>query len=416
MQESIRLLLVDDDNRFRAQLRARLARRGIEVEDAANGPEALAMAAACGGNYSVALIDQVMPPPNGIETMRRLRELYPEIEVIILTGWGDVELGQQAMDAGAHRYLTKPVQNTDDLAINLQMAARYGWEHQRRLGLQALVRAGQNIGAAQTHEALYARLYAEAHALLPALDSFTVAEYDNANAILTLAFCRLEDRDLALPPRQGGNGILEYVVREREPVRLPYGDASFREKHHLAPPPAERGYSQSLIAVPIFLGERLWGVIQATTGQEKVRYTREHVEIMQAFANQVSAVIGNLEQLKEARQLQKALAGLAGKRGTEEVERAIVTEAHALIGHDYTSLILHAPDGTLYKAAPVMPPTFVDEFEEPRQHDGISREVVETGQPAGLPVAPGAAGLASRSSWSSFSRTLTMYGFSPAVQ
>ncbi|MBN1641806.1 MAG: GAF domain-containing protein [Anaerolineae bacterium] len=380
MQEAIRLLLVDDDDRFRAQLCARLARKGIEVEDAANGPQALQMAAACGGRYDVALIDQVMPPPNGIETMRRLRELYPEIEVIILTGWGDVELGQQAMDAGAHRYLTKPIQNTDDLAINLQMAAQYGWERQRRLGLQALVRAGQVIGAAQSHDALYTRLYAEARALLPALDSFVVAQYDSANAILTFRFCKLQDTDLELPPRQGENGILEYVVREGQPLGLPYGDASFRQKHQLAPPHPARGPAQSLIAVPVFVGEQLWGVIEASTGQENVRYTREHVEIMQAFANQVSVVIRNLEQLEEARQLQRALAALAGRRGAAEVERAIVTQAHELIGHDYTSLILHAPDGTLYKARPVMPPTYVDEFEEPRQHEGISRYVIETGQ------------------------------------
>lgn len=374
--DPIRVLLVDDEISFRGPMGERLAKRGIQVDEAASGPEALAIARACGGDYDVAIIDQVMGPPNGIETMRQLRQLYPDIEVIILTGWGDMEPGEEAIKAGAYRYLSKPIRDSEELALNVRMAALYGQERQRRLALQALVRAGQRIGAVQTQDELYRHLYKETEALLPNLDSFVVTCYDEQNKILSFPFWCVRGRELQVSSRRDGNGIAEYVLRQKAPLLLGYGDEAFRQAHHLAPPDAILGYCTSEIVVPIFVEGRSWGTIHAMSTQSGVHFTGEHLEVLQAFANQAAVAIRNVQQLVEARQLQDAIAALAWQRGQEAVSRAIVISAHQLIGHDYTSLILQDPDGTLHKAPAVMPEDYEDPFEEPRQSDGITRLVI----------------------------------------
>jgi GAF domain-containing protein/ActR/RegA family two-component response regulator len=377
MSEPIRVLLVDDEESFRKPMMERLTKRNFQVEEAASGPEALAKAQGCGGNYHVAIIDQIMGPPNGIETMRQLHQLYPAIEVIILTGWGDMEPGEKAMEMGAYRYMSKPISNVEELVLNIRTASRLGRERQRGRALQALVRAGQRIGGTQSEEELYQKLYEETRELLPELGGFLVSYYDEQNQVVFFPFCYVRGEGLTLPPRKNGNGITEFVLRRKEPMLLPYGDEAFRQEHCLQPPDPNLGYCISEISVPMFLEGRSLGTINAMAYQTDVRYTQQHLEVLQAFANQAAVAIQNVQQLEEARQLRDAITALAGQRGKEAVLRAIVTEAHRLIGYDYTSLILHDEDGTLRKVRPVMPEYYLDRFEEPRQQGGITRLVVK---------------------------------------
>ncbi|UCC65450.1 MAG: GAF domain-containing protein, partial [Anaerolineae bacterium] len=98
-------------------------------------------------------------------------------------------------------------------------------------------------------------------------------------------------------------------------------------------------------------------------------------------AYQVAVAIRNVRQIRAAERLQSAVAALARARGKEAILRAIVTEAHNLIDYEYTSLIVHHQDGTLGKARWIMPPDYEDSFGEPRQQDGLSRIVVQSGEP-----------------------------------
>jgi GAF domain-containing protein len=381
MSEAIRILLVDDEESFRKPLIKRLTQRGFQVEEAASGPEALAKAQACGGNYDVAIIDQVMGPPNGTEIMLQLRRLYPGIEAIILTGWGDMKPGERAMEMGAYRYMSKPISNVEELVLNIRTAARLGWERQRSLALQALVRAGQRISGVQSEEELYQRLYEEARELLPELDGFVVSHYDKQNQVVSFPFCYARGERLSLPPRKDGNGITEFVLRQKEPLLLPEGDEAFRREHGLKPPDPKMNYCTSEMAVPTFMDGRVLGTINVRTYQTDILYTQEYLKVLQAFANQAAVAIQSVGQLEKAEKLRDAAAALASQRGQEAVLRAIITEAHKLIGHDYTSLILQDEDGTLRKVPLVMPEDYLDRFEEPRQQDGITSLVVEKGEP-----------------------------------
>ncbi len=102
----IRLLLVDDEDRFRSTLSKRLAEKGIVAETASNGVEALKVVKE--KPVDIIVLDIKMPEMDGIETLRHVKKLNPEIEVILLTGHANIESAVEGMRLGAHDYLMKP--------------------------------------------------------------------------------------------------------------------------------------------------------------------------------------------------------------------------------------------------------------------------------------------------------------------
>jgi DNA-binding response OmpR family regulator len=101
-EESVRLLLVDDDLRLAMALRAALQRRGYFVEHARTGAEALA-AAPC----DLILLDLGLPDADGVELCQRLRA-RSDIGIVIVTARGEQRDRVAGLDAGADDYIVKP--------------------------------------------------------------------------------------------------------------------------------------------------------------------------------------------------------------------------------------------------------------------------------------------------------------------
>ena len=104
---SPRVLLVDDEVDFLANLGQRLALRGLHVQTASSGPEALKIINS--DDIDVVVLDVRMPGMDGIETLRHIKEGRPRVEVVMLTGHADLESSLEGMRFGFFDYLTKPV-------------------------------------------------------------------------------------------------------------------------------------------------------------------------------------------------------------------------------------------------------------------------------------------------------------------
>ena len=101
-----RVLLVDDEEEFVAVLSQRMEARGVGVDQAAGGPEAIRKVEE--GSYDAVILDLAMPEMDGIETLRRLLQKNPDLQVILLTGHATLEKGIEAMKFGAMDFLEKP--------------------------------------------------------------------------------------------------------------------------------------------------------------------------------------------------------------------------------------------------------------------------------------------------------------------
>jgi DNA-binding response OmpR family regulator len=100
------ILIVDDEKNIRLTLSQALKALKVETDTAANGEEALAKLKE--KEFCLILLDLKMPGMDGMEVLRRVREIRPDIRVIILTAYGTIESAVEAMRLGATDFIQKP--------------------------------------------------------------------------------------------------------------------------------------------------------------------------------------------------------------------------------------------------------------------------------------------------------------------
>jgi DNA-binding NtrC family response regulator len=101
-----KVLLVDDEEEFVDVLAERLELRDLEVDTAGTGEAAVEKAKQKA--FDAILLDMAMPGMNGIDTLKALLELNPDLQVILLTGRATMEQAVEAMKLGALDILEKP--------------------------------------------------------------------------------------------------------------------------------------------------------------------------------------------------------------------------------------------------------------------------------------------------------------------
>jgi DNA-binding NtrC family response regulator len=119
MAGKIRLLIVDDEEKFLASIARRLEMRDFDVTTASNGQSALD--AARQATFDIALLDLKMPGLNGQQVLEILKSEHKHLEVIILTGHGSLDSAVKCTQLGAFGYLPKPYK-LDELIEVLKQA------------------------------------------------------------------------------------------------------------------------------------------------------------------------------------------------------------------------------------------------------------------------------------------------------
>ena len=102
-----KVLLVDDEEQFTTLLAERMEARGLTVHTAASGAEALKRVET-GESYDAVILDVSMPGMDGIETLKRMLAVNPDLQIILLTGNATMQQGIEAVKLGAREVLEKP--------------------------------------------------------------------------------------------------------------------------------------------------------------------------------------------------------------------------------------------------------------------------------------------------------------------
>ena len=139
-----KLLLVDDDAPLRRSLTRAMERRGFVVLPAEGLAEGRMLARENRPEFAV--LDMRLAEGSGLELLKTLRELRPDIRIVIVTGYGNIATAVAAIKAGAADYLAKPVDADDVVAAllrtgpglpppreNPMSADRVRWEHIQRV-------------------------------------------------------------------------------------------------------------------------------------------------------------------------------------------------------------------------------------------------------------------------------------------
>jgi len=130
----MKIMLVDDEERFLDTTKKLLARKGYDVLTAASGQEALEKLKS--HTIHVVILDVKMPGMDGVTVLKEIKRNHPLVEVIMLTGHATVESAVQGLKSGAFDYLIKPA-DMDELLSKAQEA--FG----KRLELEEKIRMAQ---------------------------------------------------------------------------------------------------------------------------------------------------------------------------------------------------------------------------------------------------------------------------------
>ena len=113
------ILLVDDEKSVRSTLALMLQKSGYIVDEAANGQEVMEK---CGkASYDIVITDLKMEPMDGLAVLEHVKQANNSTEVIVMTAYGTVESGVEAMRLGAYDYIQKPFEK-DEFLILIQKA------------------------------------------------------------------------------------------------------------------------------------------------------------------------------------------------------------------------------------------------------------------------------------------------------
>jgi CheY-like chemotaxis protein len=142
--ESVKVLVVDDDNDLREMMVGHLRKRDFQVEGAQDGLDAIQMLRST-GPFNVMVTDLMMPRLGGLELLRRARKFDPLLEVIVVTAAGSIEMAISALrEDGAYDYLTKPFEMIGELSLAVERAAKH-----RQLKLDQKAMRGNLISGAR---------------------------------------------------------------------------------------------------------------------------------------------------------------------------------------------------------------------------------------------------------------------------
>ncbi len=136
------ILVVDDEPGIREMLRAALARDGHRVTTASSGEEALVRLRDEG--CDLLLTDLAMPGMDGVELLRRVQEIAPDVPSIVITAYGSKETAIEAMRHGAVNYLEKPF-DIEEMRLHVRRALRHRELRDENRRLRARIAAEREI-------------------------------------------------------------------------------------------------------------------------------------------------------------------------------------------------------------------------------------------------------------------------------
>jgi len=136
-RRAFRILVVDDELIVRDSLKEWLEVEGFSVDMAASGQQALDLLA--GQAYPLMLLDIKMPGMDGVEVLKRAKEMRPDIQVLMMTAYATVETAVEAMKIGAGDYLLKPFDPEAMVQMVMQIFDRLERFGERHLEVGAII-------------------------------------------------------------------------------------------------------------------------------------------------------------------------------------------------------------------------------------------------------------------------------------
>jgi len=202
------VLVVDDEDAVVAVFQKLLPRRGLKVQTAGSGEQALSLLRT--GRYGCLLVDKNLPGIDGIAVMREARKLQPYCACIMMTGYSSTASAVEALRLGATDYLEKPFDNLDLVVQKIEKALRSRRAESERDALFERIRSFESELTRQTEQVRAQHTEIEMfNKLLEVRVRQATEDLNRKCEILESCLTNSKDADYALMVH--GESLLEFV-------------------------------------------------------------------------------------------------------------------------------------------------------------------------------------------------------------
>ena len=351
------ILIIDDELFFREFVSDNLKTAGYSSIAASNGQEGLDILKREKGSVSVILLDIIMPDMDGLATLEKIKEIDPEIPVIMMTAHTDEELVLRALKNGAFDYLAKPLYIEE-----LLLSAKRAFDHHRlvvqnkkklkqlknlEIGAQGLVELAKGSirmeAVMENNKLLQATIDLIASVL--EAEKVSMMLVDEEKKELRVVVANGLNLDLStLPVRKLGEGIAGTVAERGEAVLI----KDIKDTQGIK----ESGFAGqyktgSFLCVPVKVMGKTIGVISVNDKLTGESFTDSDLTIMTTFSHQISLALENaminadmeryIEKLTLLNEISKTLLSVVDPK---EIFKNIVKKTKEVLEVELCTLLL----------------------------------------------------------------------------
>lgn len=287
-----KILVIDDEQDIVEALSRGLNRRGYRVTTARSGEEGIENVKK--GKFEVVLIDFKLPGINGAQTLEQIKKIDPEIEAVVITGYGSIESAIQSMKSGAYDYAEKPI-NIDKIAFLIEKAL----EKHQLTETVALYEISRAIFSTIEMDDLLKIIVDLSMRVLMA-DDASLMLFDEHNK-LCIAHSHGLEQEVKINTRLAlGERIAGWVAESKQAVILINGlhkDERFKDIEG-------RGEIKSAIVTPLIKNNQVLGILSINRIKIEENFTKVDLYKTNIFASLASLALDNANlyrSLKTAR-------------------------------------------------------------------------------------------------------------------
>jgi len=333
MKNEVNILVLDDERTIRETLAAILEDEGYKVTTAGKGKEAIEEAKKA--TFNLAIVDFKLPDMDGLLVVNALKEINPELYVLMITAYATMETTIKALRGGAYDFILKPFEpdyielvikkalekqrltaERDELLKNLQI---------EKGKLEIILQIGQTMNAILNSDALTNFLVTKVSEVAGA-EKVSLVLVDKSNGKLYIKSARgLRPEVIENTQIKIGEGIVGWVVAKETPLLVTDIEKDARTLQENRP-----GYkTKSFLSLPLKVKDRVIGVFNLADKVSGEVFTEDDLKFLSVIINQAAIQLEKVELYEEASHsaITDPVTGIFNHRYfqehlTEEISRA----------------------------------------------------------------------------------------------
>lgn len=299
-----KMLIVDDSASVRGFLEDLLKEEGYRAVSVSDGDSALDFLRS--NVVDLALVDIKMPGQSGIDLLKQVRLFYPDLVIIMMTGYASLDSAREAILAGAADYVFKPFRNEEILLSigNALEKVRIKRENIRLKETISLFNVSEAIASAVNTETLHQIILMSGLSQTRSTRA-ALCVFDDSRRVLDVRAILGGEVSRPLRPNYAGYPAVDFIMQNRKPLLLYMG-----REHHLAGEvdvleykpsifPEMFPFEKEMVLFPLRIQDTMLGLILISKRAAEEGFARSDMQVLSIIANQASVALHNSRLMKD---------------------------------------------------------------------------------------------------------------------